>query len=244
MRSVMHMMFVLLVASPSLVAARSATPRTGYLVAERFALQKSLNGVDGTLELLRDDRLTAVAVREMWGVASWDLAFSPSDHLYKEFSEAPPLKAKLVIRNVKGELLEGRLLDEPLARLKMWNPPPGDTQFFLLTQDYSIGFGSYNGPITGVLQVSNGAFHDVKALNVKSHRENPIHVMKSLKFDWRITRRGDEILSISCHMESDDHFVIDYTRYALKGSEWFEYTRQERGTWESGERFPPRSKFP
>lgn len=217
--------------------------RPAYTAVERFTLHQASNGVDGTLELLLDRRLTESARKELWGKGDWSFVLPHVSPLYKEFTVLPPGKSKLVIRSNNGLLVAERQLDTPLARLEAWNAPSGANQLFILTEDYTAGVGSYNGPGAILLQISEAAIQDVKAVNAESQKDEPIRLVKSLKSDWR--REGaDEILSVSCRARDGGTFVIDYVRYAFNGRQWLEYKRQTDGFWESDEPFPNRSAFP
>ena len=145
-------------------------------------------------------------------------------------------------------LMDRRLtgLETPLAKIEAWNPSSGDNYLFLLTEDHSAGAGSYNGLATNLLQISDGAFHYVKATNATSHQERPIRLLKSLKSDWRIAspENETEILMASCLPRDNGSFVIDYTRYRIDGTQWFEYKREVDGFGESDRSFPERSAFP
>jgi hypothetical protein len=227
------------------LASAASDVRTTYVVTTTFPLRRATNGVDGTLELRVDERLTESVRQEMWGVGDWPFVLSSDSKLYTEFSALPPGKAKLTITDNKGRLIAERTLKTPLAKLEPWNPSSGVSDAFLVTEDFSIGFGSYNGPATSLVEVSSTAFRDVKALNTETNLEEPFRLMKSLKSDWRIASREKdiEILSVASHPQSDGTFVIDYVRYTLDGTRWLQHTREVSGLWESGESFPDRSKF-
>lgn len=240
------MMSLMLFSLSFMLTAKAVTEERSYVLAQTIVLRQDANGIDGTLQLLLDNRLSESVRQELWGKGDWSSVLSPDSKLYKEFSAQPPGKAKLRIVDSKGRLVANRDLESPLAKVEAWDPASRRNQLYLLTQDYSAGAGSYNGPGTILLQVSDAAFHDVKALNAESHKENSIRLVKSLKSDWRITMRDNkgEILSVACYPNSEGKFVIDHIRYRLDGTRWLEYKRQISGVWESDEPFPPRSTFP
>jgi hypothetical protein len=218
-----------------------------YSATQVFTLRREANGVNGTIELLMDKRLTKPVREDLWGNGDWSYVFPASSALYKELAALPPAKAELRIIGTDGRLIAERKLDTPLAKLQPWSPGVAGSHLFLLTQDYSVGVGSYDGPVTVLLRVSDGTLEYVKVLNPESGREEPIRLMKSLKSDWRISSRkarGGEILSRSCHPREDGQFVIDYVRYYSTGTRWREYKREKKGFWESDDPFPPRSAFP
>ena len=220
---------------------------TAFAVAQAYALHKQTNGVEGTLQLLIDTRLNGRVQDDLWGKGDWSLVFLPGSKLHDELATVPPYKAKLKIVESDGKTITERELGTPLARMKAWNPESPTHDLFLLSEDYSAGFGSYSGPVTTLLRVSDASFHDVEALNTQSQQDETIRLMKSLKSDWQsrdVAGNQIEILSVSCKSLSDGNFVIDYVRYSLDKGQWLEYRREVPGFWESDEPFPDRSAFP
>lgn len=217
-----------------------------YTVAQAYALHRDPNGIEGTVQLLIDKRLTGAVQDELWGKGDWSFVFPPGSKLHDEFAATPPHKAKLRIAGGNGKTITERDLETPLAKLKAWNAASIPHEIFLLSQDYSAGIGSYNGPVTTLLKVSDSGFHDIEALNVGSQQKQTIRLMKSLKSDWQARDRGNggEILSVSCKPGKDGSFVIEYIRYCLDKGQWLAYKREAPGIWESDEPFPDRSEFP
>lgn len=238
----------ILVVVLAIAAATGEAADRKYAVNEEFTLRRSVNGVEGTLELLLDSRLTVSIRRQLWGQGEWSFVFQKNSVLYREFSARPPRKSKLIILDKEGKSIATRILETPLARVEKWNVSSDADEFFLLTEDDSAGVGSYNGLVTTLIQISDSTFKDIKAINEQTGREESIRMMKSLKNDWR--RVGDgEILSVSCHPriaagKVQDDFVTDYVRYQFDRTRWFEYKREAAGIWESDQGFPTRSAFP
>lgn len=244
-KKVVTRMFLLIVVAA--LPGRAQSKNGKYSVARVFTLRREVNGVNGTLELLIDKRLTKPVREDLWGNGDWSYVFPANSVLYKEFAALPPAKAELKIVGSDGRLIAQRKLDTPLAKLQAWSPDVAGSHLFLLTQDYSTGVGSYNGPGTVLLRVSNGVPQYVNALNLESGRVEPIRLMKSLKSDWRISRRekdGGDILSVSCYPKEGGQFVIEYIRYSSTNARWREHKREKKGFWESDDPFPPRSAFP
>ncbi len=219
-------------------------PQT-YAIVQTFPLSQVSNGIDGRIELLMDARLSPSVREQLWGKGDWSLVLPQDSNLFKDFSALPPLNAKLRIRDDTGKLVAERSLERPLANLEEWRPA-SEKGGYLLSIDFSAGFGSYNGLGTTLLQVCNRTFHDVEALNAVTHKREPIRLAKSLKSDWRIEPRseGTDILSLSSHPGNNGNFVSDYVRYSFDGKQWLEHKKQKDGLWESDQPFPPRSAFP
>jgi|SRR5579863_1541370 len=233
----------LLLTKMSLVLAANDQPRTEI---QSFPLHVEQNGVDGTLRLLVDSRLTESVRTQLLGNGDWSFVLQPSTELYKEFSAIPPCPAKLEVLDERGRLIAERLLETPLARIEKWSPNQIPGWGFLLTQDFSIGMGSYNGPLTTVLRILKARFIEISSINHDTQKPEPIRLAKTLRAGWRITHYdgATEILAISCHPDNSQNFVIDYARYRFDGTLWVKLTRQAPGMWESDQPFPLRSAFP
>ncbi len=226
--------------------ASAQTALLGYATAQEFALAQKENGIEGTLALSLDRRLSRPVRDKLWGRGDWSFVLPPDSSLYREFSERPPAKARLSITDTAGKVVAFRDLQAALAKLQRWGTSTDGNRLFLVTQDYSAGFGSYSGLGTTLLMVSGPAFRDVKALDGRSHQEEEIRLTRSLKADWRIAQQGEntEILSVSCHPAGHSRFVIDYVRYASDGERWLVFKREGDGFWESDDPFPKRSMYP
>jgi len=194
--------------------------------------------------LLLDRRLSPKLQAEIWNNGDWSYVLPPNSSEYKAFSSAPPADARLELRREDGTVVEERDLSHPLARIEPWNSKaPGSV--FLVTVDLSAGAGSYSGPETEIVEVSGERFRDAEAADT-SGKIAPIHLVKSLKSDWRILSRGTtaQILSVACHPGAHGKFVMDYARYSLAAGKWTRRVRQTPGMWESDQAFPPTSAFP
>ncbi len=217
-----------------------------YTIYQQFSLHKQSNGIEGTLALLSDKRFTDLAREKIWRNGGWDIALSEHSNLYKQFLFSPPLPSKLIIITSREKVVAKLYLEKPLAQLETLYPALKDKNFYLLTQDYSAGLGSYNGLITSILQVSNGKMSEVSAFDMKNHRKKKISLMQSLKYDWKIFRHGDkiEIFSVSCNLDyPGEQFVIDYEHYVFNGDHWLYYAREKEGFWENDHPFPSLSQF-
>lgn len=214
-----------------------------YVKADAISLRQGLNGLEGKLWLLRDGRLDNSVQRELWNKGDWSLALPPESTLYKSFLAAPPKNAKLEVTDATGKLVTERDLERPLASLEEMKVNSPRAPLYLLTVDYSAEMGSYNGPRTFLIEVSNSKIKDVVAAGATTRRKSSIILVKSLKSSWQPSADGDDLFSISCHARGDG-FVIDYIRYHFDGARWLRYSRHKEGLWEADQPFPPRSTFP
>lgn len=109
---------------------------------------------------------------------------------------------------------------------------------FVLTRDYSIGWGSYNGPISYFLEVSGNGIRYIL----------PHGLITSLKTTWAIvpTNTASEILSKKCRPDFDKsdsgslEFKVIYERFAFQDGSWHTTLREQSGFWESGTSLDPK----
>jgi hypothetical protein len=155
--------------------------------------------------------------------------------------EAPAI---LELRGGKGQLLDRLTFDAPLARL---DPVPiRGTQFptYLLTVDLTAEAGSYNGPLSFLVQVKNRQLLRVKATTADGHQQS-INLPLTGKAAWKKVPAGkvDDFLSVSCQPR-DGIFLIYFRRYHQTSCGWQVRTRSESGFWESDDEFPDMKLFP
>lgn len=215
--------------APFLPASQAAQPQhtkpTGYRVVKTISLPTA----GTTLELLIDTTLKPDTDDE----AAYD-------------------KKLAILRVVRAD---GRVVQElPLERSRATLTPvvlQGTQMVYQITVDYSVGAGSYNGPITFWLEMVKGR---LRYVSVDGKR---INVMSSLKTDWKLVPspggRGKDILEVACRPSptigdssgtSDKDFQIIYTRFSYNGNSWKRKTAKHYGFWESDGTFPPLSRFP
>jgi hypothetical protein len=189
-----------------------------------YRLQKEINlEKEGTLQLLVDSRINEKA----------ELEAIPED----------ARNAILILSKNKFEVSR-KLLDKPKADIQLLKGNTGEKVFFFVTEDWSAGFGSYNGPISILYSIENHQF--VKA-------STKVELMRSLKTDWKIQEKGRngfaEIFSVSCRPDFKKFaekisFKVLYLRYAFDGQIWKEFRRDLKGFWENDESFPSEELFP
>jgi hypothetical protein len=227
-------------AAPNVIAGR--------VVGARVPLTQAANGVEGELQLLKDERITAALAKQTWNTGGLDV--DPDDYL-ASFKTSPPRQAMIRVVDRDGKVLDSEELERPLARIGTAQLYRDARVTFLLTVDYSAGFGSYSGPITSFLDVTGGRLHWVEDIDVSGKRSK-ISVMDSLKTGWRIVNApngGKEILEAACRpteqtFKTGGNFTITYSRYFFDGTQWRLASRTVPGFTEFDGGFPSRRHFP
>jgi hypothetical protein len=220
-------------------------------IAFRLPLSQSTNGVDGYLELRQDARLTAKLRSSLWGMG--DINFDDDPDL-ANFKTEPLRKAVIQVVDRSGKVLESKKQERPLGKLRTTQLYADSTLTYLLTIDYSAGFGSYSGPITELIEVKNGHMRWVEATDLKTGKSDEISLMESLKTAWKLVDapdgKGKQILLAQCRpnwsapLDADPDFRITYARFYFNGSKWILAQRTVKGFTEFEEGFPSRKRFP
>ena len=228
-----------------LLAAVSVHGQT-MTVVQRLPLHKDAYGVEGWLEVLTDARLSQNLRKEMWGVGDWPFVLPQNDPRRKVFSRQPPLNAVVRIVDRQSHVVEARTLERPLARIAE-EKMQGHHPTFMVTVDYSVGFGSYAGLSTFLLDISDGKLVWASAIDRASETTMPILLSRTLKSEWKVVPFGPnkDILRVYCQPGGDaDQFVVGYVRYRFDGQRWIRYERIEAGFWEADTPFPSSEAFP
>lgn len=180
------------------------------------------------LTLLLDERLTPGVLHREWASGN-------------ERQERP---ARLELRGCQGELLDSLTFEVPLAQL---HPTPlrgTETPTYLLTLDLTAESGSYNGPVTLLIEVRQQRLQQVAAIGADKNVE-PIRLALTGKAAWKRIARGntDHLLTVACQRQEDE-FVVTYRRYFPSEHGWLVRTRTQPGFWESDGGFPDDTLFP
>jgi hypothetical protein len=232
--------------------AVSAWGQAGMKVYQRVPLSAAADGFDGHLELLEDSRLTAARRKALWRAGA--MAMEDDTPLWADFQRTPPRNGALRLVDAVGRAVETLPLERPLATIKPGRLYGNVRVTYLVTVDYGIGAGSYNGPITFLLEVVNGRLHWLEATPVGSSKPGKISLMRSLKTAWQmIDAPGGtkQFLEAACRPDSiaapdasDIDFFVTYSRYYFDGERWRVAQRRQKGLDEFEDGFPARSLFP
>jgi len=216
-----------------------------YTIYQRFPLTQTIHGISGTLQLLEDARLSDELRQQMWFVG--DISYSP------EFVEKPLLPKIVRLVNLTGQPVMSRTLERGLAKIaetSLYNETNKPT--YLLTVDYSVGWGGSNGPITFLVEVNGGNLEFLNAIDEKTGDVKPIRLVDALRWDWQIapTINGTskDILKVGSHYDfsyrGEDRFETRYIRFYFDGYTWKRLSRAEVGYWEQDRPFPTIALFP
>jgi hypothetical protein len=220
-----------------------------FEIIQSLRLNKTTNGIDGTLQVLTDSRLGRELQKQMWGVGDWSFVLPQDDARRAEFEHSPLKNAQLRIVTDTGVVLRNVSLERPLAKVAEAHFGKGRTSFFVAV-DYSVGFGSYTGVTTLLLDIVVDKFQWTEATEADTRQSEQIRLPDTLKTAWKLVpfHGKQDILLTYCRpakvQVSGREFVVGYVRYRFDGKQWLKYERVRNGIWESDEAFPPSSSFP
>ena len=227
--------------------AQEKTAET-LVVGIRMQLSQAANGVDGELQILKDPRITGAIAKQVWNTGELDVE---QKDIIPSFKDSPVRNARIQIVARSGAILDSEDLERPLARIGTAQLYVNAKVSYLLSVDYSAGFGSYSGPITFVVEVSGGRLHWVEAVDASGKRTK-LSLMDSLKTAWIIVDAsggGKQILEAACRptektLKTGGDFTITYTRFFFDGMDWYLVSRTVPGFTEFEGGFPSRRHFP
>lgn len=179
------------------------------------------------------------------------MVLEESDPQYQMFEAQPPRRAVVRVVGGAGQVAFLDTLARPLARVQAARLH-GPHQSLLVTVDYSIGMGSYAGPLTSILEQRAGRYRWATNPTVPQRSGKRIMLPNTIKAQWQIQptagRSGEhDILVFACEPDwsgRSDEFTLKYQRYHFDGQRWRGYVRTQPGFWEAESDFPPESRFP
>ena len=175
------------------VAAHIAPAPVQYRVKTRVPLHRDLDGIDGSVELLIDERITSEIEAAPYEV-------DRDEELQKKFAVDPLRLAQLRTLDSLERVVETRTLKQPVAALEAVSLYGTSRRSFLVTEDYSSGFGSYSGPATQVMEMTGGRWRVVQAKDAATGKLEALSVAKTGKTAWKLAPYGEatDILEVIC----------------------------------------------
>jgi hypothetical protein len=238
-----------LVLAPAAFAAEPAVP-AGYAVHRSLSLDPAANGIDGTLQILEDARITPALRQDMWRqTTDTDLILAANDPLRRALAKTPLQPAHLRLVDGTGKVVADQAFDVPLADIDRQQLHEG-APTFLVTADHSVGLGSYAGLETVLMAVDHGQLVPEPLPGRKA-------LASSLKNAWKITDdktpgagSAKAIQVVACHPNyankdwaATNEFVVELTTYRYAGGAWHGTTASLKGYWESDGDWPD-DQFP
>jgi len=235
----------------SVAHAAPTQPRNpDYIADQKILLTKKIDGIDASLEIWRDKRLSAADINLM---REHDPDNDPTRSLKFKIT---PVRPAIVVLTSSGSgdshTIQSLPLEKSYATINDKYIDGLHKRIFLVTQDFGIAFGSYNGPITQLLEVRGNSINWVKALNKNSNTNVQMSLLRSLKSAWNFDPKTNDILQIRCRpSDSPETFVTYFSRYHYDDRGWTLITRSEPMYWEAedgdrelGTSLPDLKKFP
>lgn len=205
----------------------------GYKIFQGLGLNRYSNGIDGFILILIDERIAGLAgeIRNdgYAGIVSLHIDHPSQNWLLRE---GEVRQALLLVVDERNRILYSELLGRESARLdRVFLYQDKSKPTFIVTRDYSIGMGSYNGPISYFLDVSATGIRYIF----------PHGLMTSLKTAWILKNRPDsvEVISKKCRPDFSVatqgalQFQVIYERFFFRDGSWQTESHSEPGFWEA-----------
>ena len=238
--------------TPALTQAMQDTSvPDGYAVHQSLKLDRATYGLEGTLEVLEDARITPELQEAMWRVSA-----DPRQVLADNDPKRPTFE-KNSLRDAKVRLItsDGRIAFEdkfvwPLAQLEATPLTNAGDPVIFVTTDNTTNFGSYKGTATRLLEFNRGKKDNTPAYASIGEDPKPALLIRSQKSDWRMAKdaRGTPVVQlVTAYPDVNGNirdFIIEYATIRSEEGGWIMSSRTEQGMWEPQETWPAAAKFP
>jgi len=241
---------------------RADVEHPGYVVHATVPLSKQVDGVDGRLELLEDARFTPEVRARFWGNmddAMYCAARNDTNQTFCASAEREPLRRALLRlvgdgdRELAVETQERDLGELRVERLHGEHARPS----YAVTIDYSVGMGTYNGPLTRLAEIRDGRLLWLRSVDAQGKHPEVLRLPSTGRSAWKIVQGGKagtrDILLVASQPDLENAasgvaelpFVQTLTRFSFDGTRWRRHQRRSPGYWDSiDEPFPERARFP
>ena len=221
----------------------------GYVVYQRIRISQQAQGIDGELQLLQDARLPTTPRTNLWG------RLEPFDFLSSSRSDRAQ-NAILRIVTKDGGVTEQKRFERALAEMEEVRLYGDARVSYMVTVDYNVGFGKYNGPGTSILEIVGGHLTPLEASDKATGKREPIELLMSIRAAWKLgdARQGrarDIFYAVCAVKSSPGDATLDaplervYRHYSFDGSKWIMAARHEKGCFEFYDPdFPDLKLFP
>ena len=190
-----------------------------YIVTQQENLYKDINGIDGYLQTLQDDRITP--------------------QIEKEYTYEPNLNClKVLIRIVdkNNKIIWQKNTVFHIAQMNKVYLYGDNKPTFLLTFNNSAGMGRDTGHLTYFLEVVRGKLKKVV------DKEG---LQKSIGSDWKIIDYKDDKCKQILYIDSRNLERLLYKRYYFNGKKWkYKIKSEDYQWWEDDLGFPELNMFP
>lgn len=170
---------------------------TELVTHQSLNITKILDGLEGQIEIQRDRRISE---KEILAIKDHDPESNPENSLIFKANPLRPGVVRLLAKNKKE--LSRLNLDKFYASIETEKVNNTGKCIILITQDFGIGMGSYNGLLTKILKIENKKISWEKSYNSKSKKNESISFIRSLKTAWNFSLKNKlgevDILKVSC----------------------------------------------
>jgi len=199
---------------------------TGYKVFQSIKPQMSAGSKQITVYLLEDARLEGLTTEIHYYAAlhAAQMKFTSDENISNPDTGYRP--AILLTKDNSGAIISYRILDVPCARIDtVYLDENKRNVLYLFTRDYSIGWGSYNGPASYFVY-----FTDTGMANYKGDNE----FATTMKSAWAIRYNGNhmEVWSKLCRPGDNNDFTVTTKKSYFNADSFKSATTVKKGYWE------------
>lgn len=208
---------------------------TNYKIFQSLKLNEFSNGLNGRLLIIVDKKIKGIKAKieskAYENIEYLKINYSENENIHNILAQKNLKQALLVVTNIDLEIIYLERLGRETARLdRVFLYKDKSKPTYIITRDYSIGSGSYSGPISYFFEVTNNGFNYIFKHGL----------VDSLKRAWVINKTpfSSEVLYKSSWVSDrilsngDVEFDTFFTKYYYEDNIWKTKKYKKKGRWE------------
>ena len=220
----------------------------GYAVRQSLKLDRATYGLEGTLEVLEDERITPELQKVMWRISADPRQVLADNDPHRMTFEKNHLRdAKVRVVTSDGRLAFEDKFVWPLAEIEVTPLTNSGDAVIFVTTDNTTNFGTYKGTATRMLEFKRGAKENAPYYVAIGEDPKAALLLRSQKSDWRLAKdaRGTPVIQlIAAYPDVNGNVRDEYATIRSDEGGWVMNSRTEQGAWEPQEAWPAAAKFP
>jgi hypothetical protein len=198
-----------------------------YKIFQNINLNTTSNGINGGIVVIIDKKLRGINGDIEFQTYNGNVYIPKFDNLDNDFNYENKLQAIILIIDASLNVIYLEQLGREAARIDVVYLYENKTKpTYVITRDYSVGMGSYNGPISYFFEITD---------KMVTYLFDKRGFMTSLKLAWCLAdnRNKKEIYHQRTSMNEFEEFDITYERFYFNNNEWLTQKFVENGFWEN-----------
>jgi hypothetical protein len=136
--------------------------------------------------------------------------------------------AQLRLLDSSGKQVDLQPLKKSMASIKI-SAVDGPGPTFEVTVDYSLGWGTYNGPITSFATIHHGRLLWLEAADPDGSHKHIVKLLENTRSRWKVKDPHTFLRAFTHPNMKGIGNILELARYSLEGNQWIEHSLSKNG---------------